>query len=241
MDEFQPREDFLDSVLQLPCPNCGSQLSYTAEKQQIDCDHCGFVKPIDEASDMVEEQSLKNAVRNMATFRPQAISKKVIDCSSCGAQLMIQDDVVATRCNFCGSEKVNETALDKNLIQPQGIIPFKIPKHEAESKFRAWIQKGWFQPNKLKRLAELGDVHGIYVPFWTYDAKTWTQWSGEAGYYYYETETYTDGDGETQTREVKKTRWERKRGEFDNFFDDELNVASKGLQHKVISPIYPYE
>lgn len=241
MEDFQPNQEFLNRILQLPCPGCGNQLSYSVQKQQIDCDHCGFVKSMDEANDLVKEQSLKDAVRSMATFQPASISKKVIDCSSCGAQLMIQDDVVATRCNFCGSEKVNEKALDKNLIQPQGIIPFKIPKHNAEEKFRAWIQSGWFHPNKLKRLAELGDIHGIYVPFWTYDAKSWTQWSGEAGYYYYETETYTDSNGETQTREIKKTRWKRKRGDFAKFFDDVLIVASKTLPHKVISPIYPFD
>lgn len=240
-EEFEHNQEFIESVLQLPCPTCGGQLSYSATKGEINCNHCGFVKPYDEASDMVEEQSLESAVRNMSYFTPEAVHKKVIDCSSCGSQLMIEDNQVSVRCNFCGSEKVNETALDKNLIRPQGIVPFKLDKKTAKSHFQKWIAEGWFKPNKLQKLAELGDVHGIYVPFWTYDAKTYTRWRGDAGYYYYETETYTDSNGDTQTRQVKKTRWTHRRGEFDHFFDDVLIVASKGLPHKVITAIYPFE
>ena len=241
MEEFEHNPEFLENVLLLPCPTCGGELSYSTKKQQINCDHCGFVKPYDQANDMVQELSLENAAKAMSQFTPKTINKKVIDCESCGSQIMIEDDAVSIRCNFCGSEKVNEKAIEKNLIQPQGIIPFMISKQEAKDKFKEWIKKGWFKPNKLKTLAALGDVHGIYVPFWTYDAKTHTQWSGEAGYYYYETETYTDSDGETQTREVQRTRWEYHRGNFDKFFDDILIVASKGLPHKVITPIYPFE
>ncbi len=240
MSEFQPKEEFLESILELPCPSCGNQLAYSAEKQNILCQHCGFTKPLGKANDMVQEQCLKTAVDSAQHYQPKTIQKKVIDCKGCGAQLMIQDDVVATRCNFCGSEKVNETALDKNLIQPQGIIPFKIPKDAASAKFQEWIKKGWFRPNKLKTLAKLGDIHGIYVPFWTYDAQTHTDWSGEAGYYYYVTETYTE-DGETKTRQEKKIRWEYRQGNFQKFFNDILVVASKGLPHKTISSIYPFQ
>ena len=241
MEEFGYNKEFLEDVLQLPCPSCGGELSYSAKKQEINCDHCGFVKPYDQASDMVQEQCLDNAMKSMAYFTPASIDKKIIDCGGCGSQIMIQDNEVSVRCNFCGSEKVNETAVTKNLIQPQGIIPFKIDKKTAQQKFQDWIKEGWFKPNKLQTLAELGDVHGIYVPFWTYDAKTYTSWSGDAGTYYYETETYTDSDGETQTREVRKTHWTHKRGTFDHFFDDVLIVASKGLPHKVITPIYPFQ
>jgi predicted RNA-binding Zn-ribbon protein involved in translation (DUF1610 family) len=241
MDDSQFNEDFLESVLELPCPSCGGALSYSATKEEINCNHCGFVKPYDQASDMVEELSLDNAVKNMSHFTPKAIHKKVIDCGACGSRIMIEDDAVSVRCNFCGSEKVNESAMDKNLIQPQGVIPFKIDKKTAKDKFQVWIKEGWFKPNKLKKLAALGDLHGIYVPFWTYDAKTYTQWSGQAGYHYHVTESYTDSEGESQTRQVQKTRWEHRSGSFDKFFDDVLIVASRGLPHKVITPIYPFD
>lgn len=240
MDDFEHNQQYLESVLEVPCPSCGHQLSYSAQKQLIDCDHCGFEKPIDQANDMVEERCLTEAAAAMQTYTPKSVSKKVLDCQSCGAQLMVEDNIIATRCNFCGSEKINETATQKNMIQPQGIIPFVIDKRKATEEFRAWIKKGWFHPNKLKKLAQLGDVHGIYVPFWTYDAKTFAKWSGEAGFYYYVTESYYDADGEHQTRQVQKTRWEYRNGSFEHFFDDLLIVASKGMPQRIIIPIFPY-
>lgn len=241
MEKLQPKQEYLENILQLPCPSCGNQLAYSAEKQNINCTHCGFVKALDSANDMVREQCLKTATKAMQSYTPKSIAKKVIDCKACGAQLMIQDDTIATSCNFCGSKKVNEKSLDKNLIKPQGIIPFQVDKKTAETKFRDWIKEGWFKPNKLKTLANLGEIHGIYVPFWTYDTQTYTRWSGQAGFHYYVTETYTNSDGETQSRQVQKTRWEYRNGDFDKFFDDILVVASKGLPHKVITPIYPYQ
>ena len=241
---MEPQEhspEYIASILELPCPSCGNQLAFSAKKQAIACSHCGFERPVDKANDLVEEKCLQEAANQMATYTPQTVAKKVIDCSRCGAQLMIDEREVATRCNFCGSEKVNETALEKNMLQPQGMIPFKVTKREADEKFRAWIAKGWFTPNKLKKLAQLGDVHGIYVPFWTYDAQTFSKWSGQAGFHYYVTVTSTDAEGNTVSSQEQRTRWENRSGSFNHFFDDLLVVASKGLPTELITPIFPYQ
>ena len=48
------------------------------------------------------------------------------------------------------------------------------------------------RPGDLKKMAELAQISGIYLPFWTYDANTQSWWEADAGYYYYVTETYTD-------------------------------------------------
>ena len=229
-----------NSVVKLPCPTCGSKLIYNAEKQLINCDHCGFSRDYDKSNDLVCEQSLSQAENLKTKYLPKSVGKKVIDCGGCGSQLMVDESEVTIRCNFCGSEKVNEKAFDQNLIQPQGILPFKIGKKEAVQKFKDWIKKGWFHPNKLKKLAALGDVHGIYVPFWTYDAQTYTEWSGEAGFHYYETEQVYE-NGEYKSKQVKKTRWEWRSGTFNQFFDDILVVASKGLPETIIEKIFPYQ
>ena len=232
-------ENVKKSIVKLPCPTCSSQLTYSADKLKILCSHCGFERDYDKANDLIKEQSLALAESLKTKYQPKENGKKVIDCQGCGSKLMIDETEVSIRCNFCGSEKVNEKAFDQNIIQPQGIIPFKIAKKAAVAKFKEWIGKGWFHPNKLKQLAALGDLHGIYVPFWTYDSQTYTEWSGDAGYYYYETEQVYE-NGQYVSKEVKKTRWEWRSGCFNEFFDDILVVASKGLPEKIISDIYPY-
>ena len=76
-------------------------------------------------------------------------------------------------------------------------------------------------------------MHGVYIPYWTFDAHVRADWTADAGYYYYVTESYTDSKGQSQTRQVQKTRWEPATGALDHFFDDELVAASRGVAETV--------
>ena len=229
----------LENTLQLPCPSCGSELHYSAAHKKIACEYCGYQEEIDRSNDKIVEQSLAEAASKIEAFVPEEAGKKVFDCSNCGSRIMVESELIRINCGFCGSENVNLEAFEHRYIKPVGIIPFYISREEAEKLFAAWIKKGWFHPNKLKQLASLEHLHGIYIPFWTYDAQTESQWSGEAGYHYYETKTvYVDGKQET--RQVRKTRWRRHSGQLRHFFDDILVVASKRLSQKDINPIMPY-
>lgn len=81
----------------------------------------------------------------------------------------------------------------------------------------------------------------MYLPFWTYDADTFSQWQAEAGHYYYTTESYTDSQGKHQTKQVRHTRWEWVSGYLDKDFDDVLILGSTGLEQNFVDDIFPYE
>ena len=83
-------------------------------------------------------------------------------------------------------------------------------------------------------------VHGLYIPYWTFDAQVHADWTAESGYHYYETEYYTDSEGKQQSRQVQRTRWVPSSGELDHFFDDELVPASKGVQTDLLRKIEPF-
>ena len=73
-------------------------------------------------------------------------------------------------------------------------------------------------------------MHGIYRPFWTYDAHTASHWTGERGDYYYVTESYTtveNGKAVERTRQVRKTRWTFVSGLHNDIFDDVLIRAGQ--------------
>lgn len=229
----------LEDTLNLPCPSCGSELHYSAEHQKIACEYCGYLEDIDPSQDKVIEQSLAEAASKIEAFIPENTGKKVFECGNCGSRFMVKSDLLKVSCGFCGSVNVNLEAYQHQYIKPVGIIPFYISKAEAEKLFAKWIKGGWFHPNKLTQLAQLDQLHGIYIPFWTYDAQTESRWSGEAGYYYYETETvYVDGKQEQ--RRVRKTRWRRHSGTLSHFFDDVLVVASHSLNQNKIQRIFPF-
>ncbi|MEN0004213.1 MAG: hypothetical protein AAF798_08725 [Bacteroidota bacterium] len=230
---------YLEDTLKLPCPSCGSELHYSAKHQKIVCDYCGYQEELDRANDKVVEQSLARVASGLREMVPEQVGKRVFDCDNCGAKMMLESDRVKVQCGFCGSQQVNLEAYDHQLIQPIGIIPFYISREEAEKIFTKWVQQGWFHPNGLKRFAAIETLHGIYIPFWTYDAKTESQWSGQAGYYYYVTKRVRQ-NGKMVTKQVRKTRWKQRSGRLSHFFDDVLVIASHGLSQKKAQKIMPY-
>lgn len=226
-------------VLQLPCPSCGGKMRYSAEKQKIACQYCGYTEEIDKANDLIVEQPLDATIAMASSFVPENQGRKVFDCDNCGSKFMIESNEVAVDCTFCGSHNVNVEAFVHQYIQPSGIIPFKIAENQGLASFQKWLRQGIFHPNSLKRLAKVENLHGIYLPFFTYDANTIANWSGEAGYHYTETQRVRV-NGQMQTRTVTRTRWVPKSGTLRHFFDDVLVVASNGLKQKEITAVYPF-
>ncbi len=229
----------IESSVQLPCPSCGSRLHYSADSQKITCDYCGYLEDVNTANDKVIEKSLHDAVAKVADFIPEEKGKRVYDCDNCGANFMVDSDHVKINCGFCGSTKVNVQAFDHQYIEPSGIIPFYISRAEANKIFKKWVSKGWFHPSKLSRLDEVEQLHGVYLPFWTYDANVSASWSGEAGHYYYEN-VRMQVNGRMQNQRVQKTRWSRRSGKLNHFFDDVLVVAADGLKQQDVQRILPY-
>jgi hypothetical protein len=90
-------------------------------------------------------------------------------------------------------------------------------------------------------MAQVQEMGGVYVPFWTFDAMVHSNWTADAGYYYYETEHYTDSNGNRQTRQVQRTRWQRAHGSRNDFFDDTLVCASKGLPEVLVTKFTTFD
>src|SRR5262249_52333027 len=130
------------------------------------------------------------------------------------------------------------------MIAPESLLPFAIDERTVRTKFDAWLAGRWFAPTELKLLANLGQLNGVYVPFWTYDAMTYSHYTGQRGDDYQETEHYTaieNGQEVRRTRTVTKTRWTFVSGRVDHFFDDVLICGSKSLPDQLIRGLEPWD
>jgi hypothetical protein len=107
--------------------------------------------------------------------------------------------------------------------------------------FRAWVNSLWFAPNRLAREASAGRIDGMYVPYWTFDAATTSQYTGQRGDDYTVTEEYRDSSGALQTRSKTETRWTSVRGTVTNSFDDVLVVASRSLPEQHADALRPWD
>ena len=83
-------------------------------------------------------------------------------------------------------------------------------------------------------------MHGIYIPYWTFDAQAVCPWEAEAGHYYYTTETYRDNKGNMQTRQVQHVRWEPASGRVEHFFDDEPVPGTHGVSRRLLEQVEPF-
>ncbi|NES74139.1 MAG: hypothetical protein F6K24_57620, partial [Okeania sp. SIO2D1] len=162
-----------------------------------------------------------------------------VSCNNCGATIEFEPPQIAGECAFCGSNIVASPTSSDPTILPEGLIPFTIGRKKAREEVQSWINKLWFAPNALKKLAQMEKIKGIYLPFWTYDAYTTTNYRGQRGVYYYTTETYTENQ-ETKTRTVRHTMWYSTSGQVSRFFDDVLISATSSVDKQRLDALQPW-
>lgn len=168
-----------------------------------------------------------------------------VECNACGATVRLAAEERATRCTYCASPMVVTKPPNPELIQPESLLPLAISQPRATSKFDDWLRGLWFRPSNLAEMARVEGVHGIYLPYWTFDAEVDSEWKGERGEYYYTTERYTeveaDGREVSKTREVRQTRWRSARGRRSDRFDDVLVCASRGVREDLASQLCTFD
>jgi ribosomal protein S27E len=226
------------------CPACGAEAVWNPAKQALVCPYCGTTSPMEappSAAGEVKEHDLVTALRELPDEKRGWKAEKVsVRCQSCQAISVFDRGQVAQRCEFCGSAQIVPYEQVKPPITPESLLPFRLDETKVRDEIRKWYGSRWFAPNRLKSAALTDTLHGVYVPYWTFDARVDAFWTAESGYHYYTTETYRDANGNTQTRRVQHTRWERSSGRVQHFFDDELVPASRGIQRNLLAKIEPF-
>ncbi|HEY6795403.1 MAG TPA: hypothetical protein VI248_12065 [Kineosporiaceae bacterium] len=223
--------------LQYPCASCGARVEYAPGTTTLKCPYCGFTQDIAATGAAVTEHDY--AAWAALPVKPRArLGQYLLQCRECGAQT--QSDDLSGACSFCGSPVVVEVSAD-DQIAPEGVVPFAIDQRGAQDAVRAWISSRWFAPNRLKKVGGSESMKGTYLPFWTYDAQTESDYDGRRGEHYWVEETYTDDEGETRTRQVQRTAWYPASGHVSRFFDDVVVPASGHLPAARLESMGPWE
>ena len=241
MDE---REAPLLEEARFPCPKCGSDLRFAPSEGRLLCDHCGHSAPIDMATHgpwAREEPALIELDYETAIAaklpREEIEETRVTDCPGCGAQVAFQPEIHAKECPFCATPVVADTGTHRH-IKPKGVIPFQLTERQAHQAMKAWLGRLWFAPNGLQAYARKGRrMQGIYVPFWTYDADTATQYRGQRGDAYYVTVRGPEG----KSRQERRIRCRRASGRVARAFDDILILASRSLPKRFTDRLAPWD
>src|SRR3954462_15501253 len=217
------------------CSNCGARLEYAPGTTSLRCPYCGSLQEVAAVGTLIEEYSYDA----WAALPPKPLAAPGayrLVCHRCGAQT--DSDNLSDSCPFCGPPIVAETA-GGDQIAPEAVVPFGIDQRAAQDAVKTWVRSRWFAPNKLKKVGATEQLHGTYLPHWTFDAETATDYNGMRGEHYWETETYTE-NGETKTRQVMRTAWYPASGHVERFFDDVLVPGSTRLTPDRVQALAPW-
>lgn len=225
-------------VRKFPCSACGADLAWAPGATALKCGYCGFEKAVAPPEEAVEEKDLDAGLRAPRDLGWGA-ERKVIVCKRCGAHTTLDPHVAASSCAFCGTTAVVEAPPNPNVIRPEGLLPFAVPREKAVGTFRTWLSGLWFRPNDLGSSSRMTAMQGAYIPFWTFDAATHSRWTAEAGYYYY-VNVQVRENGRMVTRRQRRIRWEPAAGFLELFFDDVPVPASRGIDPELARGIEPF-
>lgn len=229
------------------CAQCGAQLVYQPGSTQLECPYCGHTTPIAPPATSVDEIPL--AFSDKSRLNLELEKDRVIHCNSCAAEFSVAADEVTQSCPFCGSNVVVE-AEPVHRITPNGLLPFSFRESKGREYLLKWLGSRFWAPNNLKAQAlKHGRLDGMYIPYWTYDSDTTTNYTGMRGDHYWETESYTDSQGNSRTRQVQRTAWSFASGTVFVEFDDVLVLGSDAVSDKYgqrlstwdLEALVPYE
>jgi predicted RNA-binding Zn-ribbon protein involved in translation (DUF1610 family) len=244
MSEPDPTTSLETQSDRFPCGQCGAELEYEPGTTTLTCEYCGHANEIEVEQATIQELDFRAHLAELQEQSSDVVEVDTARCGSCGAEVTRPEHAEAFQCPFCGSDII-AASTNARLIKPKSLLPFHVARDAARTSFRNWLKKLWFAPGDLKKYAHQDSkLDGIYVPFWTYDARTTSHYTGQRGKHYYVTQTYTvtvNGKRQTRTRRVRRTRWYPASGTVLNVFDDILICASRSLPEKHLEKLEPWD
>lgn len=202
-------------------------MEFDTASQMLKCPNCGTAIPILNEKERIVEHSLTRQA--MESIRAEEKTTQTMECQGCGAKLEVDATSSATSCPYCGSSYVLADKQEDTVV-PDGVLPFQIDKNRVGELFRQWMKRRWLAPGELKNLYQRDRLQGVYLPYWTFDAKVKARYTAMGGRH--RVVTRKGADGKTIRETV--TDWFPTSGYVNQFFDDVLIPASSKLNEKLL-------
>ncbi|MCR4616486.1 MAG: hypothetical protein K5756_10125 [Clostridiales bacterium] len=158
------------------CPCCGGAIAFDSSLQKMKCDYCDTEFEVETLLKYDEE--LKKEAPDDMSWSNTAGSEwqegetdelRSYVCTSCGGEIVCNDETAATSCPFCGNPVVIMEQLSGHL-KPDCIIPFKLDKAAAKAALLNHYKGKRLLPKVFMDENHIDEVKGVYVPFWLFSA-----------------------------------------------------------------------
>jgi DNA-directed RNA polymerase subunit RPC12/RpoP len=168
------------------CPRCGARLTADTVTGALVCGFCGY-RPgaptataglVGGASGNVQEQDWDAVIFSQKGHRWELPTSRTFKCESCGASVIVPPGQVSTVCPFCGTPHVIHAEAERELIEPNAVMPFRLQAPEAFAAITRWLGAQHFTRRDLASASTQATPRAVYLPFWTFDMVGEVRWTG---------------------------------------------------------------
>ena len=168
----------MGQITEQKCPNCGAAMRFDPASGFLVCDSCGTrvdveaTTPSGTAPNQASTDDFDVAGLSMDQLIAQAADEgaqalPVYNCVSCGAEVIAPPEQVALTCPYCRNNIVLTDKISGKL-RPDGVIPFRIRSEELPEAVNKFYSDKKLLPHGFFSHANMGQVTGVYVPFWVF-------------------------------------------------------------------------
>lgn len=164
------------------CPNCGAPLTFKPGNDKVSCEYCGAeidIAAIDQLFQAKQELAAREREAQEAKWATEeaggewdsdeTAALKAFTCSSCGAEIVCDENTMATECVYCGNPTMIPKRFD-GMLKPDYVIPFKKTKAEAVEALKRFYSGKTLLPSEFTANNRVEAIQPMYVPFWLFDA-----------------------------------------------------------------------
>jgi len=228
-------------VVDFACPRCQATTAYSVEDGGLRCAHCGYYEPPAMPTVGKGAQEFEFTVVTVAAARQAqgwGTDRRELQCEQCGARTSVPPGDLTHTCPFCSSNRVLQQTSAQEQLRPRFLVPFQVDQAACKRIAAAWIEASWMTPSALKGNGRLVEFTGVYMPYWTFDARTAADWRAQVGHT--ETERYYDS-GSKSWKTRTKTVWRWESGHARQVFDDHLAPASTRFSELLLGRIQAFD
>jgi LSD1 subclass zinc finger protein len=200
------------------CSNCGAGLKYKPGTTTLMCEYCNTKNIIPQEQTIIKENDFVAYLEKLES--ENSVVEETLQCKSCGAASTININSKSSDCPYCSTPLIDASTKEDRAIKPQYLLPFKIDKQKAAQLGYNWAKNTWFtkkiQPSSI-------DLSAVYVPHWTFDVQTNTNYALE--------KKQVNGNN---------TYLQSTSGNLSLFFDDVVVPASGTVDANLLAKVGPW-
>lgn len=221
------------------CPNCAGALTFDPNDQKFHCPYCLSVFSEQEVSDFEQAQNaaqLKDTPTEEIDEQTESHTENEASfdlyyCPSCGAEIATDATTAATECYFCQNPVILKGRISGQFL-PEKILPFKIDKKTAQTKFLDWAKSKWFVPKAFFNQQQVENIKGVYFPYWLAHGRGRAEIKGTGTTI---SVWYTDDIEYTETKQYQIHR--KAHFIYQNLVE---NALSKNTQQAMVEGVQPF-